>query len=373
MTALPNISTIYANILADLEAEFSVTLNPFGKAFLVAMAGVFSGLLWLIYLAIGDVQKNIWIDTCDYPTLLRYGKVILGRLPFAATPGQYTATATGTVAATIPGTTVYKADDTAENPGVLYQISAPFVMPGSAGTITINALAGGLASQLQVGDTLTAQAPIALVNSVITILAEVVTPIDAEGLEDYRTKCIEKIQLQPGSWSAVDYRLVGITVTGVEQTYAYATSGASAEVDVYLQGTIPGTPIAGGVITAYTTALELVLPLSVWDVHYYASAIKNVDVTITMGTFTAFTTAQKAAISAALTSFINGVHPFIASADDVVDRNDRIATFNLNSVITAAVNTGFSTVTFTVTGLGTVANWQADNGQIPFFNSVTYV
>jgi hypothetical protein len=86
MTTIPTIQTIFNDILSDLEAEFSITINPFGHAFLVALAGVLSGILWLYYLSIGNVQKNIWFDTADPPenggTLLRYGLTILGRAPF---------------------------------------------------------------------------------------------------------------------------------------------------------------------------------------------------------------------------------------------------------------------------------------------------
>jgi hypothetical protein len=369
MTTIPTISEIFNNILSDLQAEYGITVNPFGNAFLVALAGVLSGLFYLVYLALGDVQKNIWIDTCDYPTLLRFGRIILGRDPFAATAGQYTATITGSTSAVAGATTVYKSDDSSESPGMLFQISGAYTMPGTTGLITINALAGGLSSRLAIGDTLTATAPLVNIGPTATIATEVVIPVDAEDMEDYRTKCIEKVQLVPGSWSATDYRLVGIGISGVEQTYAYAASGDSNVVDVFLQGTIPGTAIGAGIITDYETAIELVRPLGVFRVDVAASTINTIAITITMGSFAPFTAAQKTAISSALVNFINSVHPFIAGAGDSVSlRNDTIATFNLNSAITAAVpGYGYSAVSFTVGGTPT-AVWQADNGEIAYFN-----
>ena len=167
--------------------------------------------------------------------------------------------------------------------------------------------------------------------------------------------------------------MVGTEITGVLQTYAYADSGNANEINVFLQGTIPGTPIGGSVITAYQTALELVRPLVVFLVNYAAAPLNAIDVTITMGSFPSFTTDQKALIQTALTNFINSVHPFIASCDSVAKRNDVIATFNLSSIITQAVpGYGFSAVTFKVnTVLETY--WQADLGNIPYFNSVVYV
>jgi hypothetical protein len=375
LTTIPTRAQLKTIILANLTSEFSITIVPFGQSVLNALATVFASVLWLFYTAIAILQSNLWVDTCDLPTLIRYGVIILGRNMFQATATHIKCTVTGTAGGVIPGTMVWKSDDTSEHPGQLYQIvGGDFTLSGSSDTIVILALVGGTGSALNISDTLTATAPMVNVNPVITVLLIAVDPIDAETVLEYRTAVIEKIQLQPGSWSAVDYRLVGTGISGVQQTYAYADSGSTAEVNVFLQGTVPGTPISGGVITAYQTALELVLPLSVWGVNYAASPIHAIVITITMGAFPIFTTAQKALISAALVNFVNSTHPFIASCDPVADRNDTIATYNVSSVISQAVpGYGFSAVDFTVDGTPSTL-LQLDNGEVAFFDgSVIYV
>jgi hypothetical protein len=168
----------------------------------------------------------------------------------------------------------------------------------------------------------------------------------------------------------VDYRLVGDTVAGIGQTYAYADSGASGEVNVWLQGVTPvanpGPSVSPTVISNYEAALAPVLPLSVWAANVASSPINDVTVAITMGIFPAFTAAEKILIQNALVDFVNGVQPFIASADDVSLRHDVIATFNLTSIITAAVpGKGFASLVFTVAG-SPVTEWTADNGEIAF-------
>src|ERR1043165_3373297 len=99
MTTIPTIKQLYDGALANFESEYSIAVNPFGRAFLVALAGVLSGILWLIYLQIGLTQKNIWFDTADSVanggTLERFGVEILGRWPFSATSGQYSAIVPG--------------------------------------------------------------------------------------------------------------------------------------------------------------------------------------------------------------------------------------------------------------------------------------
>ena len=374
MSTIPTIDELRDRFLANIEAEYSITISPVGLAFLWVLATVLAGMIYPLYLLVGMLQRDQWIDLCSLDMLKRYGRIILNRNMFAARQAKYKLTVTGTIGGVIPATQVYTSNDSSESPGKLYQITGgAFVMTATTDLITVQALEGGLASQLQVGDTLTATMPMPLVDSLATVAIEERAPIDAETEAEYRKACIDKIQLDPGSWSAVDYRLVGDEVAGVLDTYAYANSGSSAVVDAWLQGEIPGTPIGGSIISDYQTALELVLPLGVWDVNYGASVINTIDITVTMGTFTPYTTAQKATIDAALDDFINSVRPFIASADPVDGRNDVIATYNLSTVISQAVpGYGFSAVTFDVNGTPTTF-FQADNGQIAFRTSTTYV
>jgi uncharacterized phage protein gp47/JayE len=376
---IPTIQQLTNSIISNFEAEFGVILDPNEKEFLVALATVQAAKLYLNYLEIGSTQKNIWFDTADSVaiggTLERFGVAILERWPFPAVAGQYTLTVTGTAGATIDGTTVFKSNDASKNPGMLYQITAPYTMPGTTGTITVNALIGGSSSSLLVGNSLTVTSPIANVNASATVTSETVAPTDAESLEDYRQKIRDKVQLVPGGWSAIDYRLVGDQIAGIGQTYAYAASGQPNVVNVFLQGTIPGSAIDPTIIAQYQTAVDLVRPLIVFQVVTAASPINDIVITITNAApFSPFTTDQKALITSALTSLINSVHPFIAAADATSDRNDIIGLANLSSTISNAVpGFGFSTVTFTVNGGSPVTNWKAENGNVPFLNSVTYL
>lgn len=375
MITIPTIKELYDGALANFESEYSISVNPFGKAFLVALAGVLSMLLWLVYLGIGATQKNIWYDTCDYETLNRFGYTILGRFPFVAVKAQYSITVTGSVGGVIPATTVFQSDENSQNPGQLYQVDTSYVLVGPTENVIVNALAGGLDGQLQIGDTMTSTSPLLNVANQAIVITENTAPENAENLEDYRDKIGQKIRLTPGSWNAVDYRLVGIGVVGVEDIYAYGISATA--VNVWVQGTVPvafpGPSASPTVITAYTTALELVRPLPAFDINIASCPINNVDVTVTMGTFPAFSAQQQTDIENAVRAFINSVKPFIAAADTVEERNDTIAGYNLGSVISQAVpGYGYSAVTFDVAGTPTTV-WQADNGNIAFFNSIAFV
>lgn len=375
MTTIPTITELKSGIIANFEAEFDIVINPFGKAFLEALASVLAMGLWLIYLGIASTQRNIWYDTCDYDTLIRFGITILGRYPFNATKAQYTITVTGTIGGTIPATTVFKSDPDALNPGKLYQVATSITLSATSQNIVVNALQGGDASTLDVGDTLTSTTPMLNVNRTATVVTEDINPEDAEDMELYRKKIGEKIRLTPGSWNAVDYRLVGTGVTGVKAVYAYGAS--DTEVDVYLRGTVdvanPGPSASSTVISDYETALGLVRPLPAFTINVMSSTIRNVVITVNMGSFPAFTTAQQTAITNALTTLVNGIEPFIAAADEVSERHDILATYNVSETISKAVpGYGFSSVTFTVAGSPTTA-WTADNGEIAYLSSVNFV
>jgi len=372
MRAIPTLESIKEAILTSLKSEFGVNPNPYGESFLEAMATVQAGQLWNIWLETGFTQKNVWYDTADPDQLTRWGFEILARYPFPAGQAKYTATVTGTLGATIAANTTFQADNSATSPGKLFMLTGgDYTLPGTTGTITIQAVEGGTDSTLQVGDTLTCTNPLLNVSTTITVASLVTAPTDAETLEAYRLAIRNKVQLDPGSWSAADYRLVGLDVAGVGNTYAYAQSGYSNRVAIYIKGTTPGTPASSTVLTNYGTALDLVRPIQVTPV-IAASTIRNVDVTVVMGTFPAFTSAQQSLIEEAIRAFVNSVEPFIAACDAVADRNDRIATYNLSRTVSLTVpGLGFSDVTFEVAGTPTT-NWQADNGEIPFLNSVIF-
>ncbi|MTV47144.1 baseplate J/gp47 family protein, partial [Streptococcus pneumoniae] len=84
-------------------------------------------------------------------------------------------------------------------------------------TITLRALEAGLDAKLIVGDKLTSTAPIALVNSIVTVSSEVVEPRAAESIEDYRQAAILAYQLEPQGGAGGDYRIWATDAQGVER------------------------------------------------------------------------------------------------------------------------------------------------------------
>ena len=391
MITIPTISELYTAVLADLQAEYGHSIPAFGKNFLRVVAGVQAARLHLYYRAIGKLQKNIFVDTADAEasggTLERFGRIKLGRNPSPAIAGEYSITVIGTVGATIPASTTFKSNDDAVNPGKLFIRDVAYVIVGGVNNIIVRALEGGVASRLLVGDKLTATAPIAGVDSVATVAAEVVPPIDAETIEAYRKKVLDAYQLEPNGGSAGDYRLWSYDVSGVQQVYPYAKTGAANEINLYVEAKIAdssdgkGTPPAG-MLTNVQSVVELDpdvtkpinergrRPLGVFQIHYLPIVVKEIDIIIPA--FVGLTPAIQTAILNALTTEINKIRPFVAAADAVEFRNDVIDVNKIVSIIlTAKPGSSFGPVTLKVNTV-VMSTFTFLNGDIPHLNTVTY-
>ena len=392
MTTIPTLAELYNSIIADLEAELNVTISPIGRVFLRALAAVQAAKLKLVYLAIGFLQKNIFADTADSEsrggTLERFGRVKLNRNPFDAVAAEYTIQVTGTIGAVIQGETTFKSDDDSLNPGFLYVLDNQYTLVTPTDTITLRALTAGMSSLLSLGDTLTATAPIALVDSAAEVIAILTNPQAAETLEEYRAKVIDAYRLEPQGGAASDYRLWSADAQGVRQSYAYSTSGQTNEVDVFVEATnADSIPVGSGIPTpAILADVEAVIefdpdttrPLNERgrrpvQVIVNVAAITPVDIDIEVTGYIGLTPAIQAVLEASLTSYVGAIRPFVAGADVLANANDTINVNGIIFVIQNAINgANFSSVDLQVSSLS-VPSQQFLGGDIPKINSITFV
>lgn len=385
MITIPTLNALYTQILADLEAEFNITIPLFGKNFLRALAAVQAAKLKLFYLAVGNIQKNIFCDTADPEasggTLERFGRVKLNRNPFPAVAGQYTVAVTGTIGAVIPAQTTFKSDDTSTSPGYLFILDSAYTLTATTDYIMLRALTAGEDAVLVATDTLTATAPIAGVNSAAAISAIVVAAEDAETIEEYRAEVLAAYRLEPQGGAATDYRLWASDAVGVRQTYPYAKTGESNVIDLYVEGnTANGVPSAG-VLAQVEAVVELDpdtskplnergrRPLGVLQVNYLD--VVPLSVNITINDFVG-TEEQKENIDNAIADSLDAIRPFVSGADIVADRNDTLSETRLAFYIQDAEPTvSFSSVDITVNGVAQTS-YQFTMGNIPYYNSLTW-
>lgn len=390
MRNIPTIQELYDGIIADIESEFAADIPEEGKNYLRAFAVVQAAKLKPFYLGLGLLQKNIFIDTADPVsaggTLERFGVVRLGRYPFSATQGIYTVTVTGQDGSTIPAGTTFKSDDNTLNPGKLFRLDTAHTMAGTTDTIILRALEAGTGSALSVAETLTATQPIDDVDSTATVATVTSAPSAAEDIEVYRRAGIISYRLEPQGGADSDYILWASDAQGVARSYPYAKSGEPWVIELYVEATIAdstdgkGTPDAG-LLSDVADVVELdpdtTLPLGdrrrrpmqiVMDIK----AIVPLDVIVTVDGLADSTAEKQDLISDAIRELLAGIRPFIAGADAVADRNDKIT---INKIITAIQNTipgqEFDSVTMTVDG-NAETSYEFDNGEIPAYEPVLF-
>lgn len=390
MRNIPTLNELYTDIISDLESQYSATISLVGKVFLRALAMVQAGKLKLFYLAIGLLQKNIFVDTADSEsiggTLERFGRIKLGRNPYPARAGVYVLKVTGSIGSIIKASTTFKSDDSSLSPGFLFVIDNDYTLVSTTDYITVRALTIGVESKLALLDTLTSTSPIALVNNPVTVYSITTEPLAAEDIEAYRLAIINSYRLEAQGGAATDYRLWSADAQGVRFVYPYAKSGAVCEVDLYIEATVAdstdgkGTPSAQLLLDVEAvvdrspdTSLDANergrRPLQV-IVHYLPVTIKTLDIVITG--FTGITNDQKTLLLNAITDSVNLIRPFIDAADDLVNRNDTIDNNKIIGVITTQIPGAiFSSVTISVNGV-VVSIYNFTLGNIPYLNSITY-
>lgn len=390
MISIPTLTEIYDGIKTEIENIFGITIPTFGKNVFRVMATNTAGRHKLIYLLLGKVQKNIFVDTADPAsqggTLERFGIVKLGRSPFPATAGEYVVNVTGDASSVIPAQTTFKSDDGSSSPGYLFILDTEYTLTGTGDQITLRALTAGISSELIVGDTLTATAPISGVESGVDVDSITTEPLAAESIEAYRAAAIDAYRLEPQGGAVSDYRLWAADAQGVAKVYPYAKAGDDGIIDLYVEATkADSTDGKGTPTTAILSDVEDVVeldpdttkpinergrrPLGVFQVNYLAITPLDVDITITGGSYT---TAQQTSIQSALEEAIDEIRPFITGADVVAERDDVLSNNKIIFIIQSTVpEIVFTGVTLQVDSV-TETSYQFTDGNIPYFNSVTF-
>lgn len=391
MITIPTTKEIFNSVLNDLQTEYGVTISLFGKVVLRAYAGVQAAKLRLFYLQLAKLQQNIFPDTAQTElvggTLERFGRIKINRNPSPPRAGQYDVLVTGSVGATIKALTIFKSDDTSLSPGMLYQLDNDYQFTATTGNIRLRALTAGTEARLNVNDTLTVTAPIALVNSLAKVTNQHIEPLAAEDIEDYRQDILDSFRLEPQGGAATDYRLWAADAQGVKQVYPYAKTNATSEINLFVEATIAdstdgkGTPSAALLsdvedVVEFDPDVTLPVnergrrPLGVFQVHYLPVTIKTIDIVIP--SFVGLTPTIQAALLTAITAAINGMRPFVDSCDLLADKNDILDVNKIIAVIVAQQpGASFSTPIIKVNSVA-ITSYQFVEGNIPHLNSVTY-
>lgn len=385
MVTIPKISDLYNLIKSSIETKLNVTIPSFGKNFLRAFAQVQAGELKLFYIAVANVQKNIFVDTADSEefggTLERFGRVKLKRNPFPAVAGKYTVTLTGSIGAVVPIGTLWKSDDTSESPDYLFTNDTPLTFDATSETILLRCLTAGVEAKLMVGNTLSLTGPIALVNTTATVTTENIAPQEKESLEEYRRKILTAFRLEPQGGSGSDYLLWSLEVQGVRNVYPYTKDdvlGYSNEINLYIESDdanadyVPTLTLRNAVkssIEDATSGRPSRKPLGVNLINYISVTPKNVEIDITGSNYT---NDEKTEIFNYVKLKFSEIRPFVASIGVVEEKNSTLNAYKIGEMIANAIpGKIFTNITFKVGGVAQT-NYEFLNGDIPKLTTITY-
>lgn len=385
MVTIPKISDLYNNIKSSIETKLNITIPSFGKNFLRAFAQVQAGELKLFYIAVANVQKNIFVDTADSEefggTLERFGRVKLKRNPFPAVAGKYTVTLTGSIGAVVPIGTLWKSDDTSASPDYLFTNDTPLTFDATSETILLRCLTPGVEARLMFGNTLSLTGPIALVNTTATVTIENIAPQEKESLEEYRRKILTAFRLEPQGGSGSDYLLWSLEVQGVRNVYPYTKDdvlGYSNEVNLYIESDDANVDYVADLTlrNAVKSSVEDATsnrpsrkPLGVNLINYISVTPKNVEIDITGSSYT---NDEKTEIFNYVKLKFSEIRPFVASIGVVEEKNSTLNAYKIGEMIANAIPVKvFTGITFTVGGV-IQTNYEFLNGDIPKLTTITY-
>ena len=380
---IPTIQELQTAITSSFESQFG-TLNRGLRATHRTLAQVLSGQLRLLYLYAGRIQRNLFPDQADIEsqggTLERWGRARLGRNPFPASAGIYTASVTGQIGGVIRNGLTYRAPN-----GFIYIVESSLTLTATTGVITLRSLTAGLDAQLTVNDVLEATEPILNVDQQATITAETTAPLNAESVEAYRNLIIQSFRTESQGGASGDYRIWSADAQGVRRVYPFVPTPGN--INLYVEANADdstdnnGTP-SQTILDNVQSVVELDpdtnknlnergrLPLGVFQIQYLA--VTPIQINITINGYTGNISNDTTAIRNAISELMLEVRPFVAGADA---SNQSILYANrLINVILQAVGleNNLDDVQMTEgTNPAVINTRQFTNGDIPYLGTLT--
>lgn len=353
---VPTTQQVSDNIIAQVEAQFgaSVPLMPksFTRVFSKALAAVFT----ILYKYGGYMSLQMFVRTAAYAEteingqivnpLLEWGRLIGIGDPASATQAELLVLVTvETQTGFLPAYSQVVSTDN----GVTYLTIGDTLLDAATKQVTIRASSDqaggggrGTIGNLDPGAVLSFANPLANVARQVTVLSQSVTGADAETVEAYRQRVVDRFAKQPQGGAYADYELWGEEPAGISAVYPY-TSDCPGQVDLYVESAtepdgIPTTAQLQEVLDSveYDIAgLASRRPISAL-VNAYPISRLSFDVTA-LGLVVDDLAQVQDDIETALTEFFLTREPYIVGLS-IPPRKDRITVAEIGGIVHDIVN-----------------------------------
>lgn len=387
MTA-PTIQQISDTLTSQLQSQLNQSIPLLPRSFTAVLARSIAALFVILYKYSGFIALQSFVGTATaneteingrtIRPLLEWGRLIRVPDPVPAVQAELTLA----VSVVQEGATLRSGTQLIEpNSGVLYITTAPVLLTGAQVTVVVRAAAdqlgaggaGSLGNQPN-GARLSFANPLGIVGRTAIVLNTVTTGSDAETIESYRQRVINRFQRLPQGGAYADYALWASDSPNVRNVYPY-TASEPGVVDVYIESNAD----ADGIPTQ--AVLNEVRDLTYTPTRRPANALAR-PLAITRRTFDVqvsglsapnFATVQTQ-INAALAEYFRQREPFIEGLS-APPRADRVTRSGVISVIiSVAAADGGTIVDATVSSdLGAVSVYELEPGEKARLGSVSYV
>jgi uncharacterized phage protein gp47/JayE len=209
----PTLQAIIDRTQGDIKGSLGIT-TILRRSLLAALARAISGAAHQLHGHLVFISKQIFPDQAEVEFLERWASIYgLERNP--ATFAQIQIDVTFTAAATVSAGTIYQRTDQTE-----YTVNADIVAVG-AGVVQgiVTASVAGSGPNIDDGETLSLQSPIANVDTDATVDSTVVEGEDEETDEALRQRLVDRIQQPPAGGKVSDYIAFAKDVSGVTRVW----------------------------------------------------------------------------------------------------------------------------------------------------------
>jgi uncharacterized phage protein gp47/JayE len=395
----PTTKEISDNIIAQLETELNQSIPLLPKSFMRVMAKAMAGVFVLLYKYGGFIFLQMFVRTCSSQDttilgvtvnpLIFWGRLVGVGDPTLATNAELIIDITvNDPQGILPsGSQLVNA-----NNGVTYITIGSITLEQTTEQATIRAVSdqsggggAGTIGNLNPGDIVSFANPLDRVARDATVSSQTVTGANAEDIEIYRQRVIDRFQKPPQGGALADYEAWAEEVPGIINSYPY--TGDPGIVNVYSEATVESSGSADGIPTqAQLDAVKASIELDEAGLatrrpvgaFVNSLAITRLGFAINIdGISGVADLAQvRSDIEDALEEYFLDAEPFI-SGISVSPRTDKITNTRITSIvedIVTAANGTFTQTTFQlVGGGGNITDFPLGEGEKAKAEFITFV
>ena len=288
----PTLEELITRARADFRARLGISGQLVRRAVADVLANVWAGAVHMTHGQLEFLSEQLFGDTAIGSFLVRLASLYgLEQTPAAFAVGDVTAT--GTDPTPISVGEILVRDD-----GAFYEVTVGGVISGGTATLTVQAVEAGQAGNLDTGETLTFESPIAGVDATVTVDAPGLSGgTDEETIEELRARYLQRRRNPPQAGAEQDYIAWATSVAGVTRAWVnrFESGLGTLTVRFVRDNDVTIFPDAGEV-TAVQTVIDGLRPVTA-DVTVAAPVENAVAFTIALNPDTA---ALRTAVEASL-------------------------------------------------------------------------